>query len=379
MAILRTARADELGALVALSDRTFRRPGQTSMGTAYAQLFSKDNTDHLLVMEEDGIPAALAGLLKSELSIEGCDVTVVSMGSVCTEPEYRGRHYADKLVKMSLDKCREDKAHLLLVSGNLSIYLRNDCMEVGSYRSFTIASEVELAAFTNGAAGMGMTFDCFDESRDLPGMLALMQAEQAYYKRTADQLALLIRSAAVLSNKPAEQHVLLAYDASGVAAGYIVFGFVDGKAVVVEFAGGDDAIIGLLGELFRRFGDCRIQLPVMGDRHLLAEQLAAAGCAFTEQTIPGTIRMIDFPGLWEALEPYRMRRLQGHAAADLTLAECGSGYRLQFGEETLTLDLRGATNLVFNGPQLQAPGELRRLLGLLFPLPFVNTNNLNYV
>ncbi|SDN71852.1 hypothetical protein SAMN04487897_104186 [Paenibacillus sp. yr247] len=59
------------------------------MGTAYAALFAKENADHLLVMEEAGNLATLVGLLHSDLSIEGCSIRVVSMGSVCTDPTYR--------------------------------------------------------------------------------------------------------------------------------------------------------------------------------------------------------------------------------------------------------------------------------------------------
>ncbi|WP_248930237.1 GNAT family N-acetyltransferase [Paenibacillus hamazuiensis] len=380
MPTARCAKPEELEALIALSDRTFRKPGQTSMGTAYAMLFSENNAENLLVMEEDGIPATLVGLLPMQLSVAGCAISAVGMGSVCTETAYRGRNFADTLVKMAIDQCRENDVHVLLISGNRSLYLRNDCMEVGSVRHFTLMPGEDW----QGLAEQAGTVRPYDEERDVRAMLRLMEADQAYYRRSPEEMSLLIRSAAVMSNYSAEQHVLVHTADNGEMLGYIVVGLpAKGDSLtaeVVEYAGGDETVVRLLSEVAGHFKPERTNVPVMPHRHALAEKLASTGCAVKETTIPGTIRMIDFTGMWHALRPYMAGRIGEEAASRLECVDYANGnYRIRLGNETLTVDLRGATTLVFNGPQLTGQGELKRVLGELFPLPFVYTSNLNFV
>ncbi|NRF94516.1 GNAT family N-acetyltransferase [Paenibacillus frigoriresistens] len=377
----RAARIDEIDILVDLADRTFREPGQTSMGIAYATLFAKENADHLLVMEEEGVLATLVGLLQTDLSIEGCAIRVVSMGSVCTEPAFRGRQYADTLFKMSLEKCVEDSTHLMLVSGNRSLYLRNDCVEVGAVNSFTISASEQWPGLK--LDGSNLTVRPYDEAQDIPFLIALVKSEAAYYKRTEEEFALLIRSAAVSSNESAEQHVWIAFEPDGEAAGYIVYGLMEKNGVssakVIEYAGSDRAVIHLLQQIYDRFEVKHVEVPVMGDRPALSEILASAGCSFIETHIPGTIRMINFPGLWGALQPYMVERIGEAALSELRVIQTSNGYRIQYRGQTHTVDNRGATRLVFNGPQMTAPSELKDILSKLFPLNWVYTCNLNFV
>jgi predicted N-acetyltransferase YhbS len=381
MPIPRVARIDEIARLVDLSDRNFRKPGQTSMGIAYANLFAKENADHLLVMEADGKLTTLVGLLQTDLTVEGCSIRVVSMGSVCTDPAYRGRQYADTLFKMSVEKCVEDGAHLMLVSGNRSLYLRNDCVEVGAVKRFTIQSSEQLLGLR--AEEMCFTVRAFEEPQDLPCILALMNKEAAFYTRTEEELALLIRSAAVLSNDSAEQLLWIACNKTDEAEGYIVFGPMEkngGLSIeVIEYAGSDNAVIYLLQQMSVRFGEYQLHVPVMGDRPVLSEILASTGCPFIETHIPGTIRMINFLSFWSSLQPYMVLRIGEEALSELLLTETSNGYRVQYRGQTHAVDNRGATRLVFNGPQITAPGELKDILGKLFPLNWVYTQNLNFI
>jgi predicted N-acetyltransferase YhbS len=350
------------------------------MGTAYAKLFAKENAENLLIVEEDGRPVTLVGLLPARLSIAGCTIPVVSMGAVCTDPAYRGRNYADILVKQSIAKCAENGAHLLLISGTRGLYQRNGSFEAGEVKRFTIESTDELQRLQLLAKS---DVRSYDETRDIPAILSLMETEKAYFKRTAADLDLLIRSAAVLSNSKAEQHVWLSFTGNGEASGYIVFGLSiqDGisTAEVVEYAGCDEAVSGLLTCIFDRCNPQQLHIPVMAVRASLSERLASAGFMFTEITIPGTVRMINFTGLWESLQPYMERQLGTDKLSRLSLVETNNGYRIRYKSEAVTVANRGAAALVFNGPSLMEYGELKEVLSRLFPLPFPYTQNLNFV
>jgi predicted N-acetyltransferase YhbS len=382
MSVFRSARPEEIETLVALSDRTFRKPGQTSMGAAYSMLFAETNADNLLVAEEDGNLVTLVGLLPAKLSVAGCTISAVSMGSVCTDADYRGQNFADTLVKQSIAKCSEEGVHLLLVSGSRSLYLRNDCLEVGAIKRFSIRCAEQLEGL-NVPSHDHAVIRPFEAERDLSPMLKLMQSEQVYYHRTAEELKQLINNAAVISNDKGEQSVLISCDENGEPIGYLVFGILkkeEGAVIeVVEFAGSDEAVIGLLGEVWASHSPQRIHITVTNDRPALAEKLAAIGSSFKEIPIQGTIRMINFSGLWNSLQSYMERQLGKDKWSELSLTETGNAYRIHFREESFTVDHRGATRLVFNGPQLAVNGPLKAALSELFPLPFVYTKNLNYV
>ncbi|MBP1964393.1 GNAT family N-acetyltransferase [Paenibacillus aceris] len=376
----RTAKIDEIDRLVELADRIFRKPGQTSMGTAYARLFAKENAGHLLVMEDEGVLATLVGLLQADISVEGCSIRTVSMGAVCTDPAYRGKQYADTLFKMSVEKCVEDEAHLMLISGARNLYLRNDCVEVGAVKLFTFQAR---SGVHDDEVSSHLTIRPFDESIDLLSMITLMEQDTAYYKRTEAELAQLIRSAAVLSNASAEQHVWMACDSDGTAAGYIVFGPIEKNGVssvkVIEYAGSDESVLVLLQQIALNFHGRQVNVHVMGDRPALVEKLVVSGASFIETNIPGTIRIIDFLGLWRSLKPYMAARVSEETLSELEISEASFGYRIAYRGHAHLVDRRGAARLVFNGPQLTETSELKEILGKLFPLPWVYTDNLNFV
>jgi predicted N-acetyltransferase YhbS len=379
LAIYRNARPDDLGALIDLADRVFRKPEQTSMGTAFSLLLSEENASRLLIAEEDGRPVSLMGLIRNDITVAGCTLQVVSMGAVCTDPLYRGRNFAGTLVEMAIRQCEQEGVHLLLVSGNRRLYRRNDCFEVGAVRTFTLNSSDLDSLFKEDKGGQVITV-AYDETCDLPAMLKLMQAEAAYYNRTEQQFKQLITNAAILSNYCKRQEVVLART-EGTNVAYAVFGLADNNeditAEIIEFAGEDRAVLMLIKDIFMLYGFKQLTISAGLERYSLAGTLASIGCMFKTNSIPGTVRMINFMTFWETMQPY-IEHCIGQGSMELTCRLELNGYRISYGAETLLVDGVGATLLVFNGPSLES-GDLKSVLGLLFPLPFVYTKNLSFV
>lgn len=381
MVQFRTARPEDIPAMVTLSDRVFRKPHQTSMGQAYSLLFSKENAGNMLIAEEDNKIVTVVGLLPSEISVSGCTLRVLSMGSVCTDADYRGKDYAGTLVRMSIEKCEREGFHLLLVSGNRTLYRRNGCYETGMIRHFTLTAESALKAAA-GLDGQAETL-LYNEARDLESMLRLANNEKVRYVRTKEQFEQLIQSAAVFSNSAMNQHIAVRRRAEETVA-YAVYGLPghdpDRTPAVIEYAGSDQAVLELLRDIIDRHQLEKLSFPAGGDRGALGETLAAAGASFRCLPIPGTIRLIDFAAVWHSLDPYIRERLGPERAEKLTCARTADGqYRIACGEEMLSLDARGALTLLFNGAPWDAGETLTPLLAAVFPLPFVYPYNLNYV
>jgi predicted N-acetyltransferase YhbS len=380
VAIFRKAKAEEIDALVDLTDRIFRKPGQSSMGSAYSFLFSKENADHLLIAVEDNRPVSLVAMLPGNIEVAGSTLSVASMGAVCTDPAFRGRNYAGTLVEMAIRQCEEEGIHLLLVSGNRSLYRRNDCLEVGTVRTFLLLPEnVEAATRDESPDGIAIPYE---ETRDLEEMLELMVAETTYYHRTKEQFKQLISNAAILSNYSKRQEIVVARADNKVKA-YAVFGLSDHEddrtAEVIEFAGEDQAVLQLFRNLYSMYGVERLQVSIGTDRPSLAEWLASAGGEFRTEPIPGTLRTVHLTGLWDALRPYMEARIGRETLERLTLSRLANGYRIALSGETYTVDRAGAVRLIFDGPPMADESDLKMVLSRIFPIPFVFTKNLNFV
>lgn len=382
MVQFRSARSEDIPAMVALSDRVFRKPYQTSMGEAYSLLFSEENAGNMLVAEEAGQIVTVVGLLPSEIHIAGCTLRALSMGSVCTDADHRGKDYAGTLVRMAIEKCEREDVHLLLVSGNRTLYRRNGCHEAGLIRQFTLTAEQARQAAGHGASP-AETID-YVEARDLEPMLRIASSEPARYARTKAQFARLIRGAAVCSNGAMTQRIAVRRSGEETLA-YVVYGLPSdhepGRTpFVIEYAGADQAVLELLRDVLEQHRLERLRVSTGGERNAIGEALAAAGAALRCEPIPGTIRVTDLTSVWQSLAPYIQEQLGAEAAAQLSCTRHGDGqYRIACGEERITLDGRGALTLLFGGAPWHAGDTLGPLLAKLFPLPFVNPNNLNYV
>ena len=388
------AQQADLEGIIVLSDRVFRKPGQTSMGTAFSKLFAADNARNLLIVKDDETPVSLMGLLPATIRVAGCKIPLVSMGSVCTAPEFRGRQFATNLTEHALRYTYEEGATILLVSGDRSLYKRHDCMSVGQTQRFRLTEKVNqniLAPADRSAPSARVEIRPWAPD-DLPNMLAIMQAEPAYFERSVDDFAELIQGAALFSCYPAEQHVWIR-KVDGALDAYIVFGTLqhDNQAggEAIEFGGNVDGVIALLQAAMREHALARLELTVPNYHRSMSEKLASLGYSFRCETLPGTIRLINLTKLWKLLQPYFATELGAESASQLQCEEVdraaqggaaeNATFRISYAGESFTIDLRGATNLIFNGPAFVDNTPLKSALSKLFPIPFINPSNLNYV
>jgi predicted N-acetyltransferase YhbS len=374
---IRQARPQELGELIALSDRTFRpEAGSTPMGTTFSHVLNESNIANVLVAVDGERIVSLIALYPVEMVLSGCRVPTFFMGSVCTDPAYRGQHLASRLLALAQQRIAEQSGAILFVSGEFNIYRRIDCMIVGELQEFVLANSAYGAAKAVSAVSEVGLWD----GQDISGLGAAEEQEIVYFRRSEGELSTLIDNGSFLSVMGEEQHILVDKQ-NGVIQGYAVFGLSkDGTAGrIIELAGPDDAVERIIAFAFERFSVAEIRVTVPNYRYTLQAALTAAGHAFQSLDLPGTIKITDVPLLWNNLRPYLKERLGESGFVGLTFDRAANGFRIEAGGETWILDQRGMTRLVFNGPQHAASGPLKSLLSKVFPLPFGSPYNLNYV
>ncbi|MGM0884324.1 MAG: GNAT family N-acetyltransferase [Bacillota bacterium] len=381
MGIVRRARAEELGEIIALTERIFRKAWHPPRITASSPLFWPDNIDNLMMVEDAGRPVSFTGLKPWVLNITGNRIPSASLGLVCTDTAHRSKGYASDLVQEAIRQLEAEGTALLFISGDRDLYTRHGAVAVGQVTRVFIRIRDLLSAVPFGNNDDNLDFVPWQTS-DLEAMLNLLEGENVFFERTKESFAELIRAQNIFRWYPAEQHIWVR-KRFGIVDAYVVFGTwkteEDVQGEVVEFAGSDEAVVSLLKSCASRLSVDGFTMCISNYRHTLANMLAAIGDSFQGETNYGTVRIIDFLILWKCLMPYFKERLGEEYSAMLQCDKVSNGYRISLGKDELIFDHIIAAKLVFNGPQQLEQGPIKEALSKLFPLSMVNPYNLNYI
>lgn len=115
-----------------LANRVFRKDGG-DMGKDYPALFSPENAQNVLCIEEDGKIVSIFGLLFKDVQIFSARIKTSLVGSVCTDEKYRGRGYSTALMNEAGEISKEKGASLMLISGDNSVYRKFGAVDAGIY------------------------------------------------------------------------------------------------------------------------------------------------------------------------------------------------------------------------------------------------------
>ncbi|GMX60126.1 hypothetical protein Elgi_68930 [Paenibacillus elgii] len=129
--------AEEIADAIRGSDVVFRDVEQISMGAAFPGVFSATLTQSFGAYE-DGKLVSFMGLVPAVLRIGSARVPMFSIGSVFTPPEFRGHGYAGDILEAVKTHVRASGGALVYVSGNRSLYTRNQCHPFGAINRYAI-------------------------------------------------------------------------------------------------------------------------------------------------------------------------------------------------------------------------------------------------
>jgi len=380
MAVVRRLTNEEMKIAVRLSDDTFRDAEQTSMGTAFPFIFS-DAAEHLSygAFEADGRLVSFMGLVPWTIRIGAAELSVLSLGSVCTEPSARGKGYASEILKQVYAFARDAGASLLLVSGDRSLYTRSGCAPFGRvlrYRMNNVHGETLLAGVRSEE---GIVRDMRPD--DLFALHATAAARDVQYRLGVNELATLLKAEAFASIMKMKHRVLVR-ESAGRVTGFAVIGVKGApelQGTVIEQGGAPAAVAGLFGEAIHRFGLQKLDVPVPWQETELIAKLD--GIPASVENHPGTLRIVDGEALIRQLRPWLLERGD---IRELHLKEKGDGrWQLQCEEsgQTFVATSEQLVRLIFDcaGSHDKSMPEGSNTFRHLFPVPFPYTAGLCYV
>lgn len=314
LAQIRRASAEDVEAVGKLADRVFRpelEPGE-GFPVEFPQLFSAENASHLYFIEADGKPVSLVGMMPGEVRLHDCLVSTVSMGSVCTLPEYRGRHYVSQMVAHVIARYQNDFS-VLLVSGDRPLYRRAGCVPFGDWLVATLEPPRELPSST------GVTVS-FGTAADAEELQTIYIREPVRFRRTPTDMALLLQS---LAAPRWRRHMVETLPVVAVARlnGQIVAYLIGARSATVsrqmlaiEWAGARAAIPALADRLRQHFGCEQASFFVSPGDETMKSVLKARSVSWSSEGNVGTLRVLNLARFVEETSPLLWQRAGGPLA-----------------------------------------------------------------
>lgn len=110
-----------------------------NMAEQFVRLYSPANANHIFVAKNDlNEICSLLCYYPSSVHIYDSQVTVGSIGSVCTKQEYRGQGLASTLLEMSYQVMEQENISLAIISGAGGIYQASGAIKAGSIHRYHI-------------------------------------------------------------------------------------------------------------------------------------------------------------------------------------------------------------------------------------------------
>lgn len=371
----RAARADELAAVVRLSDAVFGEYGPHDMGRWFPTLFSRENLPRLRVVVDAGTPVALAGFTVNRVATQDIELTVACVGSVCTLRSHRGRGLGTRLMDDCVAAALREGVTVLLISGGRGLYRRMGCIDAGRYSTAMVPSRAAIPRSGPSAARAVREW----RLADVPRMAALLRAEPVRFERTEPEWYALLRPGRA-AGRPCRTWVVSTIGRPDDIEAYLVVqqpeDAPEGRTIRVhELAGPRAAILSALPFLMEDMRADRAAVDFLGSDAEMATLASRLGLAIEPRGFQGTVKAIDPPGLLPAL-----RRRVGHgvsveAGPDGFVFRHGTGSFAVRGLDEVTAFLFGSIERV---TKLPGPGPLRSALESAFPIPLPDYG-LNYI
>lgn len=373
MITVRRARPEDVEEIIALANMVFRPPDSDlspSMGLQYPLFLSERNAENLFIAEDNGRIVAHNGTMPGTILINGHPISMSSMGSVCTHPDYRGQGIGTRVLMTVLDSLREEGVGLLAISGGRGLYTRNGAAHTAGYLNFTIASENYAAedTFFAGLASMYSVAHCEYCEEATPfadEMAAIYQAEPVRYLRSRREFPILLEAAPGAYKYPPKR--LIAMCSIGKCAAAYAVGYLQEDDVlrVVEYAGDRLAVSFLLQKMLSEEAAQKISLDVPAHDGQLISYLEALGLKGNSAPYSSTFIVTNASALWNHIRPVIEERL----------SECGLALSL----DQLPVNSNDGQELLhflFDAHQRKTYGQPWDSV-LPIPLPWVN--GLNYI
>jgi predicted N-acetyltransferase YhbS len=380
MTEFRFANKEELKQAAALSDSVFRDSEQTSMGAAFPQIFSAGLNQSIAAFE-DGKLVAFMGLVPNIINIGHSQLQIHCLGSVCTDPEYRGKGHASLMLEQIYAFIKQAGSCLLLVSGDRTLYTRTGCRKFGAIKHYSItANDAEI--FLQGNKDNSISFRLF-ETKDAFPLYQLRKNSRVNYEESLFGIGQLIDNGAIASISKLNNKVYVAELDGKIIASVIVAVQVnlvsEAEPFIVEWNGVASVAVSLIAYVMQQLSLTKINL--YSPWHEADMHEALEGVSFTANHNAGTVKITDSKKLWDQLLPHLIEKNSSAArVVELLESEDPETICLSVLSNVIRISYDEFVALLFN-PDANVPSlkPFKSVLDRLFPIAFPYTAGIHYI
>ncbi|WP_077297888.1 GNAT family N-acetyltransferase [Virgibacillus pantothenticus] len=354
---IRQLQSDDVDQAVLLANKTFLTSGQTSMEETFPLIFTKDLNLSFGAFDGDKL-VSFFGLVPFNIKIGAASVSIISIGSVCTNPSYRGKGLASLVLKEAFSFADRFGTSLLLISGDRGLYLRNNCYYFGERNIYHIDNRNNLQ--TGKVREM--------KKEEFNQLFWLRRKMEVRYDIGISEWIRLVNASSYASAFKMRQEIYIVENNDNIQA-YVIAGIPNSSSskkepIIIEWAGESNSVCTILSDLFYKHGVFHIRVPW----HDKLNSVLNKKYFFQSVFNGGTIHVVRHDRLMEELTPYyRMNRVDKLEASLLD----DQRVMVNNQETTSILTQKEFVDQLFN------PKHKRLLDSLKVPLP--NTEGLEYV
>ena len=370
----RACKCEELDDLINLVEDTFRisEGHKPTMRLQFPLLLGEGNLDNIRVIVENGKPAADVCFYMSSMLVEGIRIKTASVGSVCTDRNFRNMGYASMLLNDAEKLMKKKAVDLVLVSGDRGLYIRSGYCRVRNSYVLNIKPD-------NSGSKDFIEFN----DNNIIDLACIYSREPVRFYRTIDEFKKLYCGSTVpWSNYTYKTYIVKDGD---INCDYIVLKIINEDipyGEVIEVSGDRSKIINSLKKIAYYYNLSHINLYFSCKDNIINLPEVKGKCNVIE--MPGTLKILNYVHFMESLRPYFNQYADDDIMKNISFSTNDNKYLIQIKDEVLVIDdLRKLDNLVFSIDGYKDFNLIDKpLIGdfihNVFPMPFVWVDNLNF-
>ncbi|MFA5006027.1 MAG: GNAT family N-acetyltransferase [Candidatus Izemoplasmatales bacterium] len=361
---LRSCRPEERLDAIRLSRSVFK----DNMAEQFATLFAPENVERMLVAVDGGKVVSMVNYYPGPVRIGPATIRVASIGSVCTDPAYRGQGLAANLLRLAEAKMLAEGIHVVVISGGGGIYSAFGSEQAGDMREATVPT-AHLASVP------GVSIRPYAPS-DFNALRRLHAQDPVRFVRRAREFRQLLEGQTYPDTYADYPVRLVERDGAAVAYAILVIDKGNDEVGIKEMGGDRAALVAAFPLFLAEFERVRIHFAAAPDDPVL-------GVAEEKKPIHqfASLKIVDFPGCMKALRPF-FRSVLGKTADELRFtAPEGVATIFGGGSSLRVTDPKELAKIVFGcagSYHSGADGWLGETLSRIFPVPFPWTHSINY-
>ncbi len=351
--------SDELDSAIRLCSTVFNE----NMLDQFPLMLGESNRERMFVATLAHKVRSMVNYYPSTIQIDKSKIAVGSIGSVCTEPVFRNRNIATKLLEMAEAEMVKENIRLAIISGTGPLYEHFGATRVGNVTGYRLDLDNTILDNEYG-------LHTFAEA-DFETLKKIYEQEKIKYIRSDAEFKALIKGQTYPGSTALCHLELIKKNKETVAYVFVKKPSDSGELLVREIGGDRLAVAKSLPALIRKHKRSYCLVPVDSNDQL-NQFLQEFPSQETDQH--ASFKVINWVGFFADLAPY----LNSFGKISLSLDKTNPTVTVN-GNRCELADFHELHKLIF-GPNKELLDKLKMtsVLNDIFPIPFVWTNNLSY-